>query len=578
MQREYVRSTTPEPYGESQKNIEKEGYKMKKLFAMCLVLAMVLSLATACGSSGASSSNAGESGAAASAASSPAASDVNSDAETPSEEAPAASGESLVKIGISADPGSLNPWINPTEGGRSVAETLYETLGVISTVGGEIEPCLMSGYEWVDDVTLDATLFDYIYDTEGNHFTASDVVFCYETAKSMGYKNTLAYLDSITALDEYTVEFKFTQSGISSTVDEILTDVYMVTEAAFTASDTEFADWAVGTTGYALTDYTVGSSLTFEVTNNYWQTDESLRSPWAKTNVDEIQFVVITEVTQIGIALESGDIDMSGYVSTNDLSRFEDNDSYNVFQNLSTKGDFLLYCGYSEYTSNVLVRQAIAYAINVDDIIQGTYSGRAAKLYSVGNWSFPDCNPDWDDGTYYEYNPEKAKELLAEAGYADGLDLTLVCINAPEFETEAQIIQAELAEVGINLTIESYEQGLFMEYAHGGEYAWDLQLDASGSTDYITSIWKRNFDADSNGGQTANFFVDQDFFDALSLALTDEGHTQDNVDKVHEILKEQLYGYGLCSTYTYIVTDSSITDIAHNARNYIVPGACEYNF
>jgi ABC-type transport system substrate-binding protein len=540
---------------------------MKKLIALGLGLAMILSLATACGSSSNSTTD----------EASPAASEAAETTAT-DQEASTEAGASVVKIGISADPGSLNPWINPTEGGRSVAETLYETLGVISTVGGEIEPCLMSSYEWVDDVTLDVTLFDYIHDTEGNPFKASDVVFCYETAKEMGYKNTLAYLDSVTALDDTTVEFVFTDSGINSTVDEILTDVYMTTEAAYTASDTEFADWAVGTTGYRLTDYTVGSSLTFDVTGDYWQTDETLRSTWAKTNVDEIQFKVITESTQIGIALESGDIDMSGFVSSKDLSRFEDTDGYNVFSNLSTKGDFLLYCGYSPYTSNVLVRQAIAYAINVDDIIQGVYSGRAAALYSVGNWSFPDCNPDWDDGTYYPYDPAKAKELLTEAGYGDGLDLKLICINASEFETEAQIIQAELEEVGINLTIESYEQGLFMEYAHGGEYDWDIQLDASGSTDYITSIWKRNFDADSNGGMTSNFFVDQEFFDALALALTDEGHTQENVDKVHEILKEQLYAYGLCSTYSYIVSDSTVTDVVHNARNYVVPGACEYAF
>lgn len=88
-------------------------------------------------------------------------------------------GKTVIRVGIEADPGTMDPYTTGSSNGKNatIKTTVYQTLGMIQGVGGELAPEIAKSWEMVDPVTYDIEIFDYVYDTDGNHITADDVVF-----------------------------------------------------------------------------------------------------------------------------------------------------------------------------------------------------------------------------------------------------------------------------------------------------------------------------------------------------------------------------------------------------------------
>jgi len=127
----------------------------------------------------------------------------------------------------------------------------------------------------------------------------------------------------------------------------------------------------------------------------------------------------------------------------------------------------------NEVLDNTLVRQAISYGINrqqfVDIVLEG-YGVVAPFVGRADQWYYSDYNP-------YTYNPEKAKAMLAEAGYADGLDLTLSYIAREPDATMVQLVQAQLKDIGINIQLEGLERLAWIDLIrtqHGGELGFGV--------------------------------------------------------------------------------------------------------
>ena len=157
---------------------------MKKFLAILLAMCMVFSLA-ACSSSSSSSDTADD--------------DTDEAEETVELMDISSSSDStesdivdLVNVGITADPQDLSPWAANTTGRISVIESIYQRMAITDGFGGELIGVLMKDYTQIDDVTYQIEIYDYIYDTDGNHMTASDVVFSYETAIELGNSTKLA--------------------------------------------------------------------------------------------------------------------------------------------------------------------------------------------------------------------------------------------------------------------------------------------------------------------------------------------------------------------------------------------------
>jgi ABC-type transport system substrate-binding protein len=494
----------------------------------------------------------------------------------------ASDGQSIVRIGIAADPGTLSPFAPMSQGGIATRRSIYEFIIDRDKFGGDMVGSLMESWKRVDDVTYELTLYNYIVDTAGNKLTASDVKFSYDTAKGTGNLPKLSIIKSIDLIDTYSLRFVFNAPLAVGELEGIWSECPVVTEASYNASPDKMAASPVGTTAYKVTEYSTASKIILKKTGSYWQTDVSKMPLVSQSNVDTIEFHIIPEAAQMVIAMETGAIDITNEIKQpTQVKRFSSTPAnYNVFRYLNNPVVVLLmnFSANKAFGNNPALRQAIAYAIDTAGISEGVYGSDGKALKTVGTEKYGDFNAKWSNEPYYEYDLAKAKALMAEAGYpSGGLTLRLLCQNTEELQNIAAIVQGDLGEIGITVTINPYEVAM-LRSLEADPTAWDMELNTYGSTDYLVNLWKLSLSAGNYNGRTVNFVVDSKLQALLDKSLSVEGHTTANVDELHYYIKDNLLIYGLTINYGSIVATKKITNVLLDSRNSIMPGGSSYSF
>ena len=531
---------------------------MKKLIALLLALTMVLSL-VACGSSGT-----GEEAAA-----------NQPVAEGPAEAPEVATPDGGIKVvaGTNLNPGTMEPY-NSQGAKMAWRDSVYECLARRAYLGGELELILAKSYTQVDDVTYDIEIYDYIYDSEGNHMTASDVVYCYNYMKDSGVVSKMGNLESITATGDYTVRMVLTSTKLGTFEDMMMRP--LVTEAAFEACGQKMTDKAVGTGHYAVTDYAEGSYVTLTKRDDYWQKDAALVASPSQANADVITIQTVGSTSQLAIALQSGSIDGILYMSGSDTSYFCEPDGtpvegYFVENYLDTNTYQLFYNMDEAYPSVVhdqKIRQALFESIDISGLM-AILDNRCEAVADYANRIYPDYQQSWEDD-YFAYDPDHAKQLLEEAGY-NGEAIRLAAYNDTPYKDIAEAIQGYAGAVGLNVELYLYDQtqGTAVLKDHS---LWDVYMLTTLSMDYIVNCWSYMFDANNWGGTTAFGLDDAQFQDLLNVARTAEGHTPENLDAFHYYVKDQAYARGLMAQYFYTIWQDGVVDVYRNCNSYAMPG------
>ena len=547
---------------------------MRKTIAIAIVLVLVLTMLTGCGGNDTPSTNPPASSGTSVSPAAPL--DPDTSVDTGSSAPPAGS---VVRVGIASDPNGLSPFAGRSGGMIATYRSIYEYLVDRNKFGGEMVGCLMETYEKINDTTYNLKLYDYIYDTAGNHFTASDVVFTMETMIETGNMPKLNQIVSVTALDEYTVQFVFTGALPVGELEALWSENPMVTRAAYEASSDGMATTPVGTTAYKVTQYATGSKIVLEYAGDYWQKNSSLMPFMAQHNVETIEFHIITEGAQRSIALETNTVDLIGSIRSSDVGRFSDSGKFTTFNYMENPIYTLFFNGSDDNPlASQALREAIAYGIDVQDLIDGAYNGNGYVAKTIGSPKYGDYVTAWDNESYFDFDLARAKSLMADAGYANGgLTLRLLCLNAEDVKTIATIIQGSLLQLGIDVVINALDNAM-MNSLEKEPGEWDLYIKSQGSTDYLVNIWKSLFSEQSYGGTTVNFIKDAELQSKLSLALTPEGHTSANVNAFHNHVKDNCYAMGMSTYYSYVVGNTLIQGVFLDSRNNIMPGACQYNF
>ena len=357
-----------------------------------------------------------------------------------------------VTVGIMADPENMGPWSGMSQGRIAVLFTTYEYL--LTRENGVAYGVLAKNWEAVDPKTYDVELYDYIHDAAGNPLTASDVVFSFESAIATKNYGKLSVIDSVTAIDDYHVEFKFNKDLEIGEFENVMLECAIVTQAAYEASPDQMATTPVGTSAYLVESYVPGSEVVMKDTGNYWQTDESLVHGTSIHNAGEIHFSVITEASQHTVALQTNSVDISNGVPDTDISKFEEDGEFSEGNAVSIVKDNLTYdveynmSDKSVFKDDENLRLALAYAIDKDGINLGVFNGNGTAVKDFANETYPDYNTEWDSEDYYDYNVDKAKEYLEQSNY-DGSSLRIEYINSGMNEMIAQMLQAYWGQIGV---------------------------------------------------------------------------------------------------------------------------------
>ena len=529
-----------------------------KICSMILALAMLFSLA-ACGDSSDKDTTASASG--------------SSQTTTSAGSITSVQRESI-NVGIEADLTDFNPWTYTGVGANAAIWGLYQPL--LHLEDGVYYPGVMKSYEFSDDgLVISCEIFDYIYDWEGNHITADDILFCWEKALEAFPENKDRASEFIKT-GEYTFDMMLNRQLYIGELNDI-TSMRIVSQAAFENSEDDMHTTPVGTGPYKLTQRTSGYSFTYEKVENWWQTDESMIHSRDMSNVNTINWFVITESVQRTIALEQGTIDICASISADDLEKFDDKNGYrlnSVPDNLSM--NLFSNCDDSSPMSDLNLRLAVCYAISNQAILDSVYSGKGTVLYEASpSWAVG-YNDAWEkEDNYYQYDQAKAEEYLAQSDYA-GEKLTIICTTDEASVNSAQMVQNFLLQIGIQTEIASYESSVFTQYIKQADM-WDIMMySRPTSVYYINAVYSNLSETRHDWGGTIGFAYDDELQELIQLCYYEETSTAENLELLHEHLIASCYGMGIVNKSLYSVVPDWISDVTLSYRKTIIPGGCTY--
>lgn len=538
--------------------MKKNAKNALRLTSMGLCAAMLLS---ACG--GASGS--GSSGATGETATS------NSSAVA----APTGGGDGVLDIGFGSTPDSLTPFRQETNRDAPYFNLMCESLAVVDS-NKELQPWIATDWSTADNgFTYTVNIHEGITDSAGNSITASDLVWYINTAKEKALKPVFAKVESCTQTGDYSFEVKLT-SNIVGTFEKILTDSYAISQAAYEASSDEFGSELISTSPYSVTEFTANSVLTLERRDNYWQDVNNLPE-CVRPVVETISFHSIPEAAQMGIALETGEIDMAMKVDSSTGAQFVGNENYTVELTEGNQGWQLFFSGAdnSPCAEDVNLRQAICYAIDAEGLITGLCAGYGTAMHDAHSPVMVGYNTDWDNEEYYPYDVEKAKELLAQSDY-NGEELSILVSSATFSQRLAQMIQNYLLQVGINVKLNVVDSALYTATRLDGTQ-YDMVINSIGGV-YLSDAWAIRYDPAAYETGDATSRHDYDLAELLYATWTPDGYTQENIDKVHEYLRDSAIAYGMVNPQNMTIwrNDLDLQNEVKEIAGYIAPAASTF--
>ena len=425
---------------------------MKK--KLCTLLAAVLTLSLVLASCGGPSSSSSEE---------PAASGSGSTSQGETTSGPK---DEVVTMAIISTWNTLNVYNTSGNYGNCVADQMFERM-VSCTHDGEYLPRLANSWEMADDnMSMTFYLNENATWHDGEPLTADDVVYSIERILNdptleMGVY--LMRLQEVKKVDDYTVQLvtKVPYPVFSGSLTHIM---MLDKETCEGLSNEEIADNPVGTGRYRLVEHVKGSSIKLE-RNDEWWGDEL---PEAET----VEFRVIANDATRTTALLNGEVDFISNIPVMDADRISSSEGVQVITSPSLSCNYLGFDLLNETGSdgtddpNPLmikeVRQAIYHAINIDEIIDVVMNGYATVANSYMPSICVGYNPDAERPAY---DPDLAKELLAEAGYPDGFNLRIDGNSESDVNAD-QLIQAVatyLERVGIKTEVNLIPRASFYE-------------------------------------------------------------------------------------------------------------------
>ena len=424
-------------------------------------------------------------------------------------------------IAQGADAPTLDPHGTNDQPASRISKQIYNTL-IFATEEMELVPALAETWESIDPLTWEFKLAEGVKFHNGEEFKASDVKFTFERMlKSEQVAHILGPVKEIEVVDDYKVRIITSEPFAPLLAHLTHTASSILNEKEVTERGADYGQHPVGTGPFKFDNWKSGDSITLKRFDDYFQ---------GAADVETVVFRNIPEGTNRTIGLETGEIDIAYDIEPVDKSKVEDNDKLVLVEGPSFSSQYLGYNTKKAPFDNQKVRQAINYAVDVQEIIDVVLEGAGEVATSPLTGSIFGANTDIKG---YEYNPEKAKELLAEAGYPDGFETTIWTNDSPVRETIATIVQAQLKEVGIEARTETVEWSAYLERTAAGEHdmfilGWTT---VTGDADY--GLYALYHSSQHGGAGNRTFYSNPRVDELLDI-----GKTEPDQEKRKEAYKE----------------------------------------
>jgi peptide/nickel transport system substrate-binding protein len=458
-------------------------------------------------------------------------------------------GAKTITVAQAADAVTLDPQKTNDTASANPMQQIYNTL-IDLTPDMQLKPALAEEWKQVDDYTWEFKLRKGVKFHNGEELKASDVKFTYDRLLDPKTSATPAFLlasvKEVKVVDDYTVQLVTKEKFAPILYNLTHIGTAILNEKAVKETGDNYGVNPVGTGPFKFVKWDKSSQIVLEQNKDYFE---------GPAKLDAITFRIIPEAATSVAELRTGGVDVVLDLPPQQVKQFDNSDKVTVDKAPSFALKYLGFDQRQKPFDNVKVRQAVNYAIDKEALVKGAYQGIANV--STGPLA-PGINGFNENLKGYEYNPEKAKELLKEAGYPNGFKTTLYLSDKEIDSKLGTIIQSQLKEVGINVNLQVIEWGAF------------LAETAKGLPMYLLSWTTVTGDADNgmyalfhskNQGQAGNrtFYAHEEVDKLLDTGRTES----DPATRVQAYQKAQEIIYN-DAVWAFLTTGQSI--VARNKR------------
>jgi peptide/nickel transport system substrate-binding protein len=476
--------------------------------------------------------------------------DIDGDGDGGGENGGGGGGGELVAA-LSAEPDQLDPHKTTAYASFQVLENVYDTL-VQPDENLEMAPALAESWETSDDqLTWTFTLREGVTFHNGDPLTADDVVFSYNRIIDEELANAYRFdaVKSVEAVDDRTVDIKLKQPAPNLLAQiGAFKGMAIVHEQNVTSG--EVTRNPIGTGPFKLSDYTSGDSITLTANADYWD---------GEPGVGSVRFTFVSEPSVALANLQSGQVQWTDNLPPQQVESLEDGGELEIGRVPSNDYWYFATNQARKPFDDPRVRQALAWAIDREAITEAAKFG----LATVNQTAIPETSTWYYDYAPYEQDPDKARQLLQEAG-ATNLTMDMMVTNEfPETVQAAQVMESQLSEVGVKLKIRTEDFGTWLDEQSKGNF------------DAFMLGWLGNIDPDdfyysqhhSSGSNNYQKYVNKELDGLLDKARTetDEGARKDLYDQAAKIIVDD-------ASYTYLYNPEVVQGWSSNLEGYEIRG------
>lgn len=429
-------------------------------------------------------------------------------------------GEKKIVVSQGAKPKSLDPYMYNEIPGLAVSRQFYDSL-FRRKPNGDIVPQLAESYEFISPTELKITLRKGVKFHNGDPLTIEDVIFSLERMKSIPAAGIMVSdIDKVEKVDDRTIKIILKQSSapilfsLAHPLTAILNKKYVEEKQGNISTD------PMGTGPYKFVSWGDGEKIEAVAFDDYFL---------GRPKIDKLIFRSIAEDSSRVAALETGEVDIAYGIPAIDTETIEKDDKLSLISEPTTAVEYITTNNRKEPFNNVDFRKALNYAINKQSIVDSVYMGRAKVAKSIVN---PNVFGYYEGSSGFPFDVEKAKGLIIKSGVKTP-NFTLYINENSQRSQVAQIIQANLKEIGIDMKIETLEWGAYLQRTAEADFQAFLGGWISGTADADIVLFPL-LDTKSIGSAGNRAGYSNPKFDALVEAARSEL----NVDKRKELYKE----------------------------------------
>lgn len=434
-----------------------------------------------------------------------------------------------ISVAIAAPPAAPDPITVSSSGQIIIVQQVVEYL-LHAGDEGEIEPMLATEYEPRDGARVwDVTLREGVVFHDGSPLTAKDVVASFERIVADGSKSSSApTLDGILspggvkARGSDTVRFVLDRP--TSEFPQLISSGNVGTGILKADYGNDFVKNPIGTGPFTLDSYRTNVAASFSRFADYWAADE--------VYLDKVDMRFYQDLDPATSGLLTGDVDLIYSVNYMDNKPLYDNEQVDVLQTTVSGGVFVQMRTDMEPWDDRRVRQAFAYSINRPEQAE-LLNGDPETVGNDGLWTSQFAEEV--DVPAREYDPDKARDLLAEAGYPDGIEATMTITS--ELSAPAELMQSQVKAGGFDITLDVMDDGT---YYSGPWLTVPLGISVWATRPSVSQLATLLYGSDSpwNSAHWEN-----EEFDSLVKDLSgtsDEGERSEIAQQIDELLASEV--------------------------------------